>query len=67
MSDELTPLQQDELDAMTGDRQAVLRVVGGLRRYRALFKQLEARSYNNGFTELRHTDDDVESIEGVEP
>jgi hypothetical protein len=36
----LTDLQQDERDAMCGDRAAILRVVGGLRQYRALVEKL---------------------------
>jgi hypothetical protein len=40
MTDEntLTPLQQDERDALTGDRRAVLRVVSALRAYREAVK-----------------------------
>ena len=41
MSDtSLTDLQQDERDAMLGNRDALLRVVSGLRKYRALVRKL---------------------------
>lgn len=40
MGEELTPLQQQERSAMCGDRQSVLRVVGGLRSYRDFVRRL---------------------------
>ena len=60
----LTPLQQDERDAMCLDRQAILRVVSALRGYRALVQKLIARRYRDGFTELGFTSDEVEELEG---
>lgn len=38
----LTPLQEDERKALTGDRGAMLRVVSGLREYRAILAELTA-------------------------
>ena len=46
--DALTPLQGDEKEAMTLDRAAILRVVSGLRGYRAEVKALLAKRYSDG-------------------
>jgi len=43
-----TLLQHDELDAVTGDRMAVLRIVGALRRYRAEFATLLKARLSDG-------------------
>lgn len=43
----MTPLQQDERDAMTGDRSALLRVVSGLREYRTLMQRLADARYSD--------------------
>lgn len=48
MSDELTPLEQSELDAMTGDRMSVIRVVSALRLYRKAAIELRALRYQDG-------------------
>lgn len=40
MAEELTPLQQEERDAMCGDRMSVIRVVSGLRAYREFVRRL---------------------------
>jgi hypothetical protein len=61
---DLTPLQQDELDALCGDRAACLRVVSGLRGYRALVQRLVGARYRDGFVEAYSVPNDVEEIEG---
>jgi hypothetical protein len=49
MSDEtLTDLQQDERDAMTGNRMAVIRVVSALRQYRAAVGEMLSKRYADG-------------------
>jgi hypothetical protein len=63
-AEELTPLQQDERDALCGDRGAIMRVVSALRGYRARVLRLWNARYNDGFTELGSTVEDVNEIEG---
>lgn len=46
--EELTNLQADERLALTGYREATLRVVSALRRYRAASKQLLVSRYADG-------------------
>lgn len=43
-----TPLQLDELEALTGDRAAVLSVVSALRRYRELVNRIAKARYADG-------------------
>lgn len=51
MDDELTPLQDHERSAMTGDRTAVLHVVSALRQYRAAVAALLVARYSDGFVD----------------
>ena len=61
----MTPLQQDERDAMTGDRAATIRVVSALRSYRELVAGLRRRASFDGHTELLETETEVDEIEGA--
>ncbi len=53
---ELTPLQQDELHALAGDRTAVIRVVSGLRLYRAAVEKA-LQAWADGEVDGYHTDE----------
>lgn len=67
-ADELSPLQQDERAAMTGDRAAVLRVVSALRQYRAAARELLDARYADGECDrvaMSTFASVVEDIEGV--
>ena len=59
---QMTPLQNDELAALTGDRSAVIRVVSALREYRQLVKAMCER---NEMHNVRAGADDVPRIEGT--
>lgn len=66
----LTPLQQDERDAMCGDRAAVLRVVSALRGYREAVRSVLSTRYRDGFIDgvaAAALSSSAEEIEGVDP
>jgi hypothetical protein len=45
---ELTPLQRMELKALTRDLGAVVRLVSGLRKYRAAVQEILSKKYDDG-------------------
>lgn len=61
---ELTPLQQDELSALTLDRSAIIKVVSALREYRKLVEMMRARHEMHQV--WADADEAVPRIEGVE-
>lgn len=66
IKEELTPLQELEKEALCGDRQAVLRVVSSLRRYRAESKKLLDSRYRDGECDslsLHEFNEEIEEIE----
>lgn len=63
MENEKTPLQQDELAALTLDRAAVIRVVSALREYRKLVEMMRGRS--EMYQVWADADADVPRIEGA--
>lgn len=69
MTERLTQLQADERAAMLGDRAATLRVVSGLRRYRALVERLLGARYGDGAVdgyEAAAAETEIEAIEAGE-
>ena len=64
--DELTPLQQDERDAVLRDREAILRVVSGLRRYRLAVAKLLASRYQGGSVDGVATHELASEVESIE-
>jgi hypothetical protein len=63
MTKQLTPLQEDERAALTGDRSAVIRVVSALREYRKLVETMSGRHEMHNVR--ADADDDVPRIEGT--
>ena len=61
---ELTPLQQDELSALTLDRSAIIEVVSALREYRKLVEMMRAR--HEMYQVWADADEAVPRIERVE-
>jgi hypothetical protein len=64
MENKQTPLQEDELAALTLDRSAVIRVVSALREYRKLVEMMRGRS--EMYQVWADADADVPRIEGTE-
>jgi hypothetical protein len=65
MTEERTPLQELERRALTGNRFAVVQLVGSLRKYRAAANKLVAQQNKDGFSTqaLSAFEDDIENIE----
>lgn len=65
MTEERTPLQELERRALTGNRFAVVQLVGSLRKYRAAANKLIAQQNKDGFSTeaLTAFEDEVEEIE----
>jgi hypothetical protein len=63
MENERTPLQEDELAALTLDRSAVIRVVSALREYRKLVEMMRGRCEMHQV--WADADADVPRIEGM--
>jgi hypothetical protein len=59
----MTPLQGDELSALTGDRDAVIRVVSALREYRQLVSTMRERHEMHNVR--ADAENDVPRIEGT--
>jgi hypothetical protein len=64
MENKQTPLQEDELAALTLDRSAVIRVVSALREYRKLVEMMRGRS--EMYQVWADADAAVPRIEGTE-
>lgn len=62
MENKLTPLQHDELAALTLDRSAVIRVVSALREYRTLVETMRSR---HEMYQVWADADDASRIEGT--
>ena len=62
MSDDLTPLQNEELHAMRGDGESVMQVISGLREYRKLVAEILA-THDNGIFVRMDVPDRVAEIE----
>ena len=64
MNEPLTPLQQTELHALTGDRLAIIRLVSAVRKYRAIAVEFEAESDAEGRAFFATYGERIQDIEG---
>jgi hypothetical protein len=62
----MSPLQEEERRAMTGDGSSVLRIVGALRRYRQAVENLLEATYSDGECDAVALAKFKETIEDIE-